>query len=77
MVGVIGYGNQGRAQALNLKDSGIDVAVGLRRASSSIRTVKEDSLKCLNINSLISKADILSIMIPDSKIDSFLNKNIS
>ncbi len=77
MVGVIGYGNQGRAQALNLKDSGIDVAVGLRKGSSSIQTVKEDSLECLNISSLINKADILSVMIPDSKIDSFLSKNIS
>ena len=77
MVGVIGYGNQGRAQALNLKDSGINVAVGLKKGSPSIEIANNDSLKCLSIDSLIGKADIFSIMIPDSKIDFFLNENIS
>ena len=39
-VAILGYGNQGRAQALNLKDSGIDVVVGLRGASGSTRSAR-------------------------------------
>ena len=47
-VGVIGYGNQGRAQALNLRDSGISVTVGLREGSSSIKDVIQDGLDWLD-----------------------------
>ena len=77
VVGIVGYGNQGRAQALNLRDSGIDIIVGLRDSSASIKKVAKDSLKCTNIDDLIKKADIVSIMIPDNTIDSFLGKKIS
>ena len=76
-IGIIGYGNQGRAQALNLKDSGIHVLVGLREKSPSIQIAKKDSLECHNIGSLIGRSDIVSIMIPDSNIDKFLNKNMA
>ena len=76
-VGIVGYGNQGRAQALNLRDSGIEIMVGLRNNSASIKKVTKDSLKCTNIDSLIKKADIVSIMIPDNTIDSFLDKKKS
>ena len=40
-VAILGFGNQGRAQSLNLKDSGIDVVVGLRGASGSTRAAEE------------------------------------
>ena len=43
-IAIIGYGNQGRAQALNLKDSGLDVRVGLRENSKSIQRIKNDNL---------------------------------
>ena len=76
-VGVIGYGNQGRAQALNLKDSGINVVVGLRGDSINLKNVSEDSLECVKIDDAIKQADILSLMIPDSEIDPFLDKNLS
>ena len=75
-IGVIGYGNQGRAQALNLNDSGVDVSIGLRDNSSSIEAVKQDCLKYKDIDTLIKESDILSVMIPDSKIDSFLDQNV-
>ena len=43
-VAILGYGNQGRAQALNLKDSGIDVVVGLRGGSGSARAAEDAGL---------------------------------
>ena len=46
-VAILGYGNQGRAQALNLKDSGIDVVVGLRGASGSARSAEEFEDRCV------------------------------
>jgi len=49
MVAVIGYGSQGRAQALNLHDSGIDVVVGLYEGSKSIELAKKDGLKVLSV----------------------------
>ncbi|MAV64001.1 MAG: ketol-acid reductoisomerase [Pelagibacteraceae bacterium TMED124] len=73
-IGVIGYGNQGRAQALNLKDSGLDVCVGLRRKSLSKNSVKNDGLRIINISSLIKECDIVAIMIPDLEIISFFKK---
>ena len=76
-VGVIGYGNQGRAQALNLKDSDIDIVVGIRDNSSNIQNIANDSLKAINIDDLINEVDILALMIPDKEIDSFLSENIS
>ena len=64
-VAVIGYGNQGRAQALNLHDSGIKVVVGLQEGSKSFDLVKKDGLKALNIFEATKIADIIQILIPD------------
>ena len=64
-VAVIGYGSQGRAQALNLNDSGIDVIVGLYEGSKSIELVKEDGLKVTSVAEAAKKADIVQILIPD------------
>ena len=65
---IIGYGNQGRAQALNLKDSSFDVCVGLREESQSILIVKDDGLMNLSIKEAVSNCDIISILIPDNSI---------
>src|SRR3954449_11129033 len=46
-VAIIGYGSQGHAHALNLKDSGVDVVVGLREDSSSVSTAREQGLEVL------------------------------
>ena len=43
-IGIIGYGNQGRAQALNLQDSGVDVIVGIRDGSKSTDLLKKDEI---------------------------------
>src|SRR4030066_1518845 len=65
VVAVIGYGSQGRAQALNLHDSGIDVVVGLYEGSKSIELAKKDGLKVLSVAEAAKKADVIQILIPD------------
>lgn len=65
MVAVIGYGSQGRAQALNLNDSGIDVVVGLYEGSKSAELAKKDGLKVMNVAEAAKKADVIQILIPD------------
>ena len=64
-IAVIGYGAQGRAQALNLKDSGADVLVGLRLTSRSCEQVKADGLTVISVEEAASAGDIVQILIPD------------
>lgn len=64
-VAVIGYGSQGRAQALNLHDSGVKVVVGLREGSKSFNLVEKDRLKAMNISEAAKVGDIVQILIPD------------
>ena len=69
IVGIIGYGSQGRAQALNLKDSGVDVLIGLRKNSPSIKIAQNDGFEnILSIAELSKKSDIISLLIPDEEI---------
>lgn len=64
-VAVIGYGSQGRAQALNMRDSGIDVVVGVREGGKSWKMVKEDGLEPLSIEEAAEEGDIIHMLIPD------------
>lgn len=64
-VAVIGYGSQGRGQALNLHDSGIKVVVGLREGSKSYNLVEKDGLKAMSIPEAAKIGDIVQILIPD------------
>ena len=74
-VAVIGYGNQGRAQALNLADSGISIRIGLREDSDSIVRVEADGLKHSSIDSAVSWADIVCCLLPDQCMaDVYKNK---
>jgi len=73
---VVGYGNQGRAQALNLKDSGLNVKIALRNDSPSIAKVKEDGLDYGPINQVICLADIVCLLVPDSVAPKVFNKYI-
>ena len=75
-VAVIGYGNQGRAQALNMRDSGIDVIVGLRRGGSSWRRAEEDGFKPVEIDEASRKADIIHLLIPDTAQPEVYEKRI-
>jgi ketol-acid reductoisomerase len=65
-VAVIGYGSQGHAHALNLKESGIDVRVGLREGSSSIAKAEEAGLAVANIADACAEADLIMVLLPDT-----------
>src|SRR5690625_7420485 len=64
-VAVIGYGSQGHAHALNLKDSGVDVVVGLRKESSSWEEAKNEGLEVLETAEAAARGDIVMVLIPD------------
>jgi ketol-acid reductoisomerase len=66
-VAVIGYGSQGHAHALSLKDSGVDVVVGLREDSPSVQKAQADGLRVLPIADAASVGDIVMILLPDEK----------
>ena len=64
-VAVIGYGNQGRAQALNLHDSGIDVVVGLRGGSGSSNEAQAAGLSVALLADAVSSANVVMLLAPD------------
>jgi len=64
-VAIIGYGSQGHAHALNLKDSGIDVVVGLRPDSVSVAKAREQGLEVLPVIEASSRGDLVMILLPD------------
>ena len=66
-VAVIGYGSQGHAHALNLKDSGVHVVVGLYEGSKSAKLAAEDGLKVLPVAEAVKSADVTMVLIPDEK----------
>lgn len=65
IVAVIGYGSQGRAQAMNMAESGLNVVVGLRQDGSSWKVAKEDGLEVMTVEEASQKADIIHLLIPD------------
>lgn len=64
-VAILGFGNQGRAQALNLKDSGIDVVVGLRGSSLNRAVAEELGLEVADLAEAAASADIVMLLAPD------------
>lgn len=66
-VAIIGYGSQGHAHALNLKDSGVDVIVGLYEGSKSWAKAESQGLKVMTANDAAKNADIIMILINDEK----------
>jgi ketol-acid reductoisomerase len=64
-VAIIGYGSQGHAHALNLKDSGVDVVVGLREGSDSVAKAREEGLEVLPVVEAASRGDLVMILAPD------------
>jgi ketol-acid reductoisomerase len=64
-VSIIGYGSQGHAHALNLKDSGVSVVVGLREDSSSVADAREQGLEVLPVVEAASRGDLVMILVPD------------
>ncbi len=64
-VAVIGYGSQGHAHALSLRDSGVDVRVGLAEGSKSRAKAEAEGLKVLNVADAAAEADVIMILVPD------------
>ena len=64
-VAIIGYGSQGHAHALNLKDSGQNVVVGLYKGSKSWARAEKDGLKVTTVNDAAAAGDIVMILLPD------------
>jgi len=67
-VAILGYGNQGRAQALNLKDSGIDVVVGLRDGSPSHGRAKADGISTATLIEAARSSDVVMLLAPDEAL---------
>ena len=76
-IGVIGYGSQGRAQALNLRDSGANVFVGLRKDGQSWHVAESDGFQPLPVRDVAAKADIILVLIPDPKQPAVYNSEIA
>jgi ketol-acid reductoisomerase len=66
-VAIIGFGSQGHAHALNLKDSGVNVVVGLREDSSSVQQAKDAGLEVLPVAEAASRGDLVMLLVPDEK----------
>src|SRR5437660_10541782 len=66
-VAILGYGSQGHAHALNLRDSGIDVRVGLRDGSSSKAKAEAAGLSVRSTAEAAAEADLIMILLPDTE----------
>ena len=75
-VTIIGYGSQGHAHANNLKDSGVDVTVGLREGSSSWSKASEAGLKVMPVDQSVLNADLVMILAPDEFQKGVFEKSI-
>src|SRR5579864_3222951 len=64
-IAVLGYGSQGRAHALNLKDSGFDVVVGVRKGGASWKKAKRDGLAVAEPVEAARDADVVAMLVPD------------
>jgi ketol-acid reductoisomerase len=64
-VAIIGFGSQGHAHALNLKDSGVNVVVGLRESSDSVQQARDGGLEVLPVAEAASRGDLVQMLVPD------------
>lgn len=76
-VAIIGYGSQGHAHALNLKDSGCEVSVGLREGSKSWAEAQAQGLTVLTIDEAAQKADLIMMLIPDETQSKIYEEHIA
>jgi ketol-acid reductoisomerase len=76
-VAVIGYGSQGHAHALSLRDSGVDVRIGLAEGSKSRAKAEEEGLRVLTTAEAAAEADLIMILTPDTKQRAIYEKDIA
>ncbi len=75
-VAIIGYGSQGRAQALNMRDSGVDVILGLRPGGPSWKRALREGFKVYKIEEAAEKGDIIHLLVPDEVQPELYKKHI-
>ncbi|MEI6792217.1 MAG: ketol-acid reductoisomerase [Actinomycetes bacterium] len=76
-VAIIGYGSQGHAHALNLKDSGVSVVVGLREDSASVAEARAEGLEVMSVADAASKGDLVMVLLPDERHHDIYNAEIA
>ena len=76
-VAVVGYGSQGHAHAQNLRDSGVNVVIGLYEGSKSAVKAKEDGFEVLNTADAVKKADLVMILINDERQAAMYKKDVA
>ncbi len=75
-VAVVGYGIQGRAQSLNLRDSGVDVVLGLNLKDETWKRAKADKMKIASIPEAVRSADVVMMLIPDEVQKKVYDKDV-
>ena len=76
-VAVIGYGSQGHAHALNMKESGVDVIVGLRDGSSSKAKAEAAGLTVMSVADAAKAADVIMLLAPDTEQKAVYDEHIA
>src|SRR4051794_23233257 len=76
-VAIIGYGSQGHAHALNLRDSGVDVVIGLHPESKSAAKAQAAGLRVLSTGAATAAADVIMILVPDHIQGDLYNSDIA
>ncbi len=76
-VAVIGYGSQGHAHALNLRDSGVSVMVGLRPGSASVEAARQEGLEVLPPGEAAARGDLIMILAPDELQGELFRRDIA
>jgi ketol-acid reductoisomerase len=75
-VAILGYGSQGHAHSLNLKDSGVDVVVGLRPDSKSVEQARSNGLEVADVAEAASRGDVVMVLLPDELHGQVWNEHI-
>ncbi len=76
-IAIMGYGSQGHAHAQNLKDSGMNVIVGLRKDSANFKKAEEAGLKVMEVEEAAKAADIVMMLVPDEVSADIYNKQVA
>lgn len=74
-IAVVGYGNQGRSQAQNLRDSGLDVRIGVRRDATRERAA-EDGFRVLDVAEAVAEAEVVLMLVPDEAMPEIFARDV-